>query len=58
MIWSGRHAARQRKDGAKPHEHLMNQGAPVLWRDAISGQLDRLAMESSEQATFADGEPF
>ncbi len=32
------------------HEHLMSQGAPVLWADALAGQLDRLAMEDGERA--------
>ena len=43
----------RRKDGARPHEHLMNQGAPVLWRDAIQGQVDRLMAEDGERVAWA-----
>lgn len=49
-------------DGDIPcgHEHLMAQGAPVLWADALAGQQDRLVMEAGEALALAneDGEPF
>lgn len=42
------------------HEHLMANGVPVLWRDAVDGQRDRLVMEDGERAAFAreSEEPF
>lgn len=30
------------------HEHLMANGNPVLWTDALAGQWDRLHMEEAK----------
>lgn len=39
------------------HEHLMANGCPVLWTDALGGQRDRLQMEAGEKLAMEQEDP-